>query len=733
MSTNGALAADRYLLAQRLGAGAAGTDVHAAIDLERGVVVALKLPPGDAAPDAAKLLEQRVAREARLGQALADCPGVVRWLDHGTFEDGRPFVVHDLVLDPKPLDLVTGTLDERLARLEAAATCVAALHGRGVAHRDLSPERFVVDASGEVRLTELGGARWLQGGGDDAPLCRPADAGAAYRSLEQLRDGRAADARADVYALGVMLYLALTGKLPREGDTGVVLSQLLHAAHARGGEVRPSDVMEGVPPALDALCAKSLRAQAARRLGSAGAFLDELHRVRVELQAKAPDLTPRPQTVAPVESFERTVGIDKVGALPGGYANSRLALTATSIPQVEDATVKKGTPLPDVQAPSLLTSLVGRPVTIADRAGVEAAWTVVEPLGRGATGEAWLLRTPGANGEAREAALKVSLEQGDLGFEIERRILEQLDHPNVIGLVGRGPRGSLAVERAFPNPLTLFEAVSTGPRPTRYPPLPPGVALELGYDLLRGIAYLHSLSFCHHDVKPANFLIVPTAPIASAASGRAMVGPPTPAQLLEGVARSRFRGVLIDLGGARSFAWLDDLNQGRDTGDLVLPQLTPLLAPPEVLVPRSTPTGMQNLLVPSHDLYAAGLTIYMMLTGHVPYDHEDALLQPFSALLELKGLEQSGDMRPISRRALDEMPLDDVRFVSADPAARTQFVAAMWDLLTSLTGPLEKRPTAAQAVRAFAELSHMRGGDADPRPRQGVFSMDFAQNRLTRI
>jgi len=78
MSTNGALAADRYLLAQRLGAGAAGTDVHAAIDLERGVVVALKLPPGDAPPDAVKLLEARAAREARLGQALADCPRVMR-------------------------------------------------------------------------------------------------------------------------------------------------------------------------------------------------------------------------------------------------------------------------------------------------------------------------------------------------------------------------------------------------------------------------------------------------------------------------------------------------------------------------------------------------------------------------------------------------------------------------------------------------------------------------------
>jgi len=603
-----------------------------------------------------------------------------------------------------------------------------------VAHRDLAPERFVVDASGEVRLTELGAARWLQGSGDDAPLCRPVDSCAAYRSLEQLRDGRAADARADVYALGVMLYLTLTGKLPREGDTGVVLSQLLHAAHARGGELRPSDVMEGIPPALDALCARSLRAQAARRLGSAGAFLDELHRARSELQVSKPaPLAPRPRAAAPVESFERTVGIasrasglapERAGALPPGDAGSREALTATSIPQVEDVTVKKGTPLPEAKAPCLLTSLVGRPVTLADRAGVEASWTVVEPLGRGATGEAWLLQRQGEAGEVREAALKVSLEQGDLGFEIERRILEQLDHPNVIGLVGRGPKGSLAVERAFPNPLTLFEAVSTGPRPTKYPPLPPGVALELGYDLLRGIAYLHSLSFCHHDVKPANFLIVPTAPIAS---GRA-----TPAQLLEGVARSRFRGVLIDLGGARSFAWLDDLNQGRDTGDLVLPQLTPLLAPPEVLVPRSTPTGMQNLLAPSHDIYAAGLTIYMMLTGHVPYDHEDALLQPFSALLELKGLEQSGDMRPICRRALDELPLDDVRFVSADPGARSQFVAAAWELLTAMTGPLERRPTAAQACRAFAELSHMRGGETDPRPRQGVFSMDFASNRLTR-
>src|SRR5262245_678920 len=198
-------------LVERIGAGGMGTVYRARRD---GADVAIKvLRPGFGADRTAMLA--RFAREAEALRRLAH-PRVVRFLDHGEGGDA-PYIVTELV---EGRDLAACLAERRLSLAEIVEVfgqvCdgVAAAHAAGIVHRDLKPANILVGPTG-VKVADFGLAQL----GVDVSIPTLTRTNVAmgtfhYLAPEQCKDARTVDHRADVWALGVILYEMLTGELP---------------------------------------------------------------------------------------------------------------------------------------------------------------------------------------------------------------------------------------------------------------------------------------------------------------------------------------------------------------------------------------------------------------------------------------------------------------------------------------------------------------------------------------
>ena len=257
----GSVVADRYELAHELGRGERSV-VYAVRDRRTGAELALKLVA--LAPATAHFARLRLRRESELVRSLAH-PGIVRpveVVDQGSWS----LIAMERVSGRSLASAVDGDgalHPDAVARLGIEiAEALSAVHRCGVVHRDVKPQNVLLDEGGRARLSDFGCAR-LEG---QALLTRPEDPVSVVGYLApEVIEGQLADPRSDVYALGMTLYFALVGHLPKGAEPGLPPTPLPAGQHPR--EKRPD-----VPEWLDEIIARATCAEPGHRLETAERF-----------------------------------------------------------------------------------------------------------------------------------------------------------------------------------------------------------------------------------------------------------------------------------------------------------------------------------------------------------------------------------------------------------------------------------------------------------------------------
>ena len=277
----GRLLNDRYRLDSLIARGGMAT-VFLGTDTRLDRTVAVKVMHRALADDPEFVL--RFTREARASARLST-PEVVAVHDQGTdVGTGLAYLVMEHVPGRNLRDLLRerGALPpaRALELLEPVLVALAAAHAAGLVHRDIKPENVLLADDGRVKVADFGLARAVEASNLTATTGLLSGT-PAYLAPEQVENGRA-DARSDVYAVGVLLWEALTGEQPYTGETPLSVA----LQHLRSEIPPPSTVVAGLPPALDALVVRATRPEPDDRPADGGVMLAELRAVRAALPAE---------------------------------------------------------------------------------------------------------------------------------------------------------------------------------------------------------------------------------------------------------------------------------------------------------------------------------------------------------------------------------------------------------------------------------------------------------------
>ncbi|SIR63339.1 Stk1 family PASTA domain-containing Ser/Thr kinase [Microbacterium sp. RURRCA19A] len=270
----GRLVDGRYRVRARIARGGMAT-VYVATDLRLERRVALKVMHGHLSDDT--VFQSRFIQEARSAARLSD-PHVVNVFDQGQDGDMAYLVMEylpgitlrELLREHKRL-----TVDQTLTIMDAILSGLAAAHRAGIVHRDVKPENVLLAEDGRIKIGDFGLARATTANtASGAQLMGTI----AYLAPELVTRGTA-DARSDIYSLGIMLYEMLVGEQPYKGEQPMQIAY----QHATDSVPRPSAKNPGVPEQLDELVLWATEREPAERPLDAGAMLARLRDIEKEL------------------------------------------------------------------------------------------------------------------------------------------------------------------------------------------------------------------------------------------------------------------------------------------------------------------------------------------------------------------------------------------------------------------------------------------------------------------
>jgi serine/threonine protein kinase len=441
-----------------LGEGGMGV-VYQARHEQLGRLRALKLLPPQLARDEA--FRERFEREWRLAAAI-EHPNIVEVLDAGE-ADERLYIVMRLIDGPDLAKLVAseGPLvpERALALLEQIGAALDAAHSQQLVHRDVTPRNILVGAGDHAFLADFGVAKTTTTKG----LTRTGFfvGNLDYAAPEQI-EGKPIDGRADVYALGGVLYTCLTGQAPYTRDSDV---QLMYAQLNEPPPV-PSAIRADLPAAVDDVVAKAMAKSPGDRYESCSEFMLALQAaLRPPAQKTVLADDEARSTVVPPD-FVETAGRAGNGA-PGKVRMPPLGRLAEG-------------------------DLVGE-------------FRIERRIGQGGMGVVYLAERPRLGGKVALKILSDELAADERfrdRFVRESQMASALDHPNIIPVYDAGVAdGIFYISMRYvdgPSLKTLLEQEA---------PLEPMRAMSLLAQVGSALDIAHEHGLVHRDVKPANILV----------------------------------------------------------------------------------------------------------------------------------------------------------------------------------------------------------------------------------
>ncbi len=314
MLKEGIIIGERYEIISRVGSGGMA-DVYKAMDHKLSRLVAVKVLKAEFRGDGSFIAKFR--KEAQAAAGLSH-PNIVNVYDVGE-DRGLYYIVMELVegISLKNYIDKKGKLSVKEATSIAIQVSLGleSAHNQGIVHRDVKPQNIIISVDGKVKLSDFGIAKAINSNTITANVMGSVH----FSSPEQVRGGLA-DAKSDIYSLGITMYEMVTGRVPFDGDTTVAIA----IKHLQEEIIPPSRYTPDLPYSLEQIILKCTQKNQDRRYANIGLLIEDLKHSLIDPQGNFVQIAPvsTSSTVIPsAEAVNAAEGSQQTNELNPRYSS----------------------------------------------------------------------------------------------------------------------------------------------------------------------------------------------------------------------------------------------------------------------------------------------------------------------------------------------------------------------------------------------------------------------------